>query len=531
MTIATLSTSVQQCINNFTAALLRNKTLILQCIGFTFLWGFVAHGFMFANGNLTFDSLGQLIEGGGWNSWKAMLGRMFVPRYEYLVRGVITIPWLLGIIGLFYISLCVVFLCKIFNISSKIGICLFSGILTVNITVIGLIATVISDFDADMLALFMSVLSVFCWHKYHYGWIYGIIPLVIALGLYQSYISTTITLIIIISVWHLLQGKTSKQVIHKGLLAVIMILFAGMIYFVTIQLICTIKGVTLATGSYNSLDAGLSMSFLQIIDSIKDTYIVTLKKFFCVPTMHRHVRFFFLHLLITCVSLLCVIVRLINHNISIGTKILTICLILLMPLGMNISRVLANNMSHDIMHYAIWLTYIFILLIAIWNTQFLTNKYTTTWKYICYGCILFILCRNVILANTTYFIKGVEHDANLSLFTRIVADIEDVPEYELQENEIAFIGQPTHLLTSPLTKNATLNIHGMYRGFPRKNYEYQAYFSYFLMNPARIAEDNVRDSLLLIDAVQAMPLYPAEGSIQKIDSILVVKLGEVEVQP
>ncbi len=531
MTIATLSTSAQQCINSVAAALTRNKTLILQCIGFTFLWGLVAHGYCFANENFSFDSLMQLIEDDSLNSWKAMLGRIFVPQYEFFTRGFISIPWLIGTLALCYISLALFLICKIFHIRSIVTIFLTAGILTVNITTICLTTIVISDFDADMLAMLLSVIAVYLWNQYEKGYLWGSIPLFISLGLYQSYISTAITLIIIISIWHLLQGKTFKQILYKGLLAILMICCAGILYVLALYICTSYFGTTLLSNTYNSLNVGVAMSFKDLISITIQTYLVTCKRILCVPTLYRQQVYFCLHLLLVTISILLIIKKVFkNKKIKLKSRLLFLILLVFMPIGMNISKILANGMSHDIMHYAIWLHYIFILLIAEWNSNN-GNSYAIFWKYVCHVGIIFILCKNIQLANTAYFIKDLENTANISFFTRIISDIEKQPEYTIGETNIALIGHPSHLSSPRLQNNATTKIRGMSYRYPSNFYEYVPFFEYILMYPANIVSNATCDSISQNRKVQAMPLYPAEGSIQMIDDVLVVKLGEVEVQP
>ncbi len=192
--------------NCFTETMSRNKQLLLQCIGLTFLWGLIAHGFMFANNNLSWDSLVHIKESFYPYSWKASLGRIFVPIYEASIRGRVTIPWLIGILSLLYISIALLFISKIFNIQSAFSLFIIAGILTVNPTITSITATYISDLDADMLAMLLSVIAVYCWQKLRKGYLYGAIPLMLSLGLYQSYISTTIVLIIFVCVLNLLRG-------------------------------------------------------------------------------------------------------------------------------------------------------------------------------------------------------------------------------------------------------------------------------------------------------------------------------------
>ncbi len=534
MTIATLSTSVQQCIDNFAVALIRNKTLILQCIGFTFLWGLIAHGFMFANNNLSHDSLLQLVEGSYTTSGKVGLGRVFVPAYEYIVRGVITIPWMIGIISLLYIGVASFFVAKIFSLRSTPSLILLTGILSVNVTVTALTATYISDLDADMLAMLASVVAVFCWAKYKKGFLLGAIPLAISLGLYQSYISTTITLVIFFLIISLLQGQSYKEVIINGLKAVAMILCAGLLYICAMKVVFAVYDIALRSGDYNSLDAGLTMSWKTMIKVAFSTYTDTLHKICYVPSIYRMGITRRVHILLVAIPLLIIFLQMFSKKLHIWNKLFIVALVALLPWAMNISQVLAANFSHTLMHYALWLNYLFVLLIIKWNNN---NAILTKWNFdywckLLSGClILLVLIGNVRLANTAYFVKDMENKAALSLATKISADIEHHADYVVGETKVAFVGMPSHLLNDfPAAWRARMLVGMHAHGYLTEG-RCSPYFNYYLMSSSnRISRQEMKD-LAKLDTVQAMPLYPAEGSIQMIDSVLVVKLGEVEVQP
>ncbi len=533
MTIATLSTSVQQCINNFAAALLRNKTLILQCIGFTFLWGLIAHGFMFANDNLTHDSLTEI-----FFSNKIGLGRIFALPYTRWLRGGIVLPWLSGINALLLISVATIFVSKIFSIHSWIKILLICGIFTANITNIALIATYIHDLDADMFAMCLSVISVYCWRKYKWGCFGGSLFLSIALGLYQSYISTSLTVVIIVLILDLLQGREYRYVMIAGLKSIVMVLCAGVLYFCYIKIACAITGLSLHSNHYNSLDTPLSMSLPDFLYGIIETYKSTIKFLIFPPTLYPKYFTISLHCLIY-LGMVGIIIRfIVSRKLHLKEISLLILLLLILPLVMNVSRILTNGMSHDLMHYALWLMYLlFILLIQeyihIFNIQPLK---TICIKILGYGLIFIILYANVTLANAAYLAKARECKAHLSYFTRLATDIETFEDYNAGETKVAMVGKPEQIYTSILNKAfeycRVKKLTGMKHGFPILYWYYDSYFEYVLMNPIDIVNE---ESILQLETneklVKMMPCYPAEGSIQMIDSVLVVKLGEVEVQP
>ena len=215
-----------------------NRKYIMTIFIITFIWGFITHGYMFFNSNLTHDSFMESIANQSVSDWKMALGRIFYMPCLYLTRGIITQPWLIGIISLIFISIAAILILKMFKVKEDnnwINI-LVPGILTTNITIIALCGSFIHDMDVDMFAMLMSVLSVYLWRNYKKGYLLGIIPLLLSLGIYQSYISVTITLIILLSVLDLLKEKDYQKVIKNGLLSILMIGIACIIYLFLLKI-------------------------------------------------------------------------------------------------------------------------------------------------------------------------------------------------------------------------------------------------------------------------------------------------------
>ena len=168
-----------------------------------FTLGFIAHGYCLSNILISHDSLSEFYSSNTWP--KAYLGRIFYGPYIALTRGRIALPWLNGILALCWITLAVYLVLRIYNIKKLSYIILISGIFVTNPTVYALMATYIHDLDVDMFSMMLSVIAIYLWSraikknnkKKFLLLLVGGGVLSVALGIYQSYISLAITLIII----------------------------------------------------------------------------------------------------------------------------------------------------------------------------------------------------------------------------------------------------------------------------------------------------------------------------------------------
>ena len=184
----------------------------LFCLLLTFIWGLIAHAYVFFQDSFSHDSLNALYSNNIESIWKIQLGRILVPIYRALTRGAFTLPWLVGCLALLWIGISAYFVIRIFSIRSKPLIALIVGILATNLTVSSNAASYIHDFDVDMFALLMSTVAAYLWKQNTWQYLLlGTIALTASLCLYQSYVSVTIALIMIVSIFALLNKKALQR--------------------------------------------------------------------------------------------------------------------------------------------------------------------------------------------------------------------------------------------------------------------------------------------------------------------------------
>ncbi|MDO4485157.1 MAG: glucosyltransferase domain-containing protein [Bacillota bacterium] len=505
-----------------------SKRQFVNCMAAVMVWGMIAHGYIFLNALFSHDSLNEFNADEFGNEWKIQLGRVLVPLYRAVVRGDITMPWLIGIISLVYIGIAVFIVVKIFDIRSRLGIILAAGIFTVNITVISQAATYINDMDCNMLALLMAVLSVYMWRNYKRGFLYGMVPVGIAIGLYQSYISVAVTLIIMVCIIDLLEYKKFHTVFNNGIKGIAMLIGGGVIYFILVKVVLSFTGISLITGKYNSLSNVFEQSVIDMLKLVKDEYIYTLLEFITVPSMYSAAMY--IQGIAACLTIIFIIRRISSKKIGIKEKVISIILILLLPLGMNISYILVGGMSHDLMIFAVWLVYLFAYLIADKiGTLSIKGNTGNRISAIIIGIMIFVvLWGNVQLANEAYLKKNIEHESNNMLFTRVIYDLEKNSD---SNEQVIFVGTPNNeFLYKPGFENvSTLTGMGSNYVLVASNYERcLAYFNYIAAYPINLAPEEKWEEYMKRQEVKEMPVYPEDGSIREIDGIVVVKLGNTE---
>lgn len=527
----TLINKIKQKYNN-------NRKLLLFCIVVTFIIGLITHAYMFFQDSFSHDSLNELDAGAFGNEWKIQLGRFVVPIYRMLTRGNITIPWLIGVVSLFWIALSVFFVVKIFDIKKNYQIFFTAGIMVSNITVISNTATYINDLDSNMFALFLSVCAVFVWKKYRYGFLFSIPFITLSLGLYQSYVSVTIVLIIMYLVLELLQEKKFREVFLNGIKSIIALSLGGGLYFVLFKAVLYITGIPQAEDTYNSMDQLGTGSLTEFIGTIIYTFNSTVYSLF-IPK--NAVSKNLLIVLIGLLFLFCagiVILKLLDKKIGWLEKTLALVLIGTMPIGMGLTEILSNGQKHDLTCFANWFIFVFSLLVIdrTFNNSHKKNNvlksiFTSVGKVISIVTVVLILLGNIVSANEIYLKKELEQDSNLVFFSRVVERMDTFEEYDRKTTPVVFVGRPDYFDENKAGFKNGYEITGAtgnyVLGFPAPSY-YERYFDYKLNYDIITINNNTLNDYTENELVKKMPSFPQEGCMQILDDILVVKLGELK---
>ena len=133
--------------DQLTNAFERHKRQLLFALTATFFWGLLAHAYCFFGNSFSHDSLNEFHGAILGNDIKLTSGRIFVPLYRDLFRSDVTLPWLIGVLSLFWAGLSVFLVLRIFRVESRgMGI-LIAGIFVANVSYSATAATYIHDLD------------------------------------------------------------------------------------------------------------------------------------------------------------------------------------------------------------------------------------------------------------------------------------------------------------------------------------------------------------------------------------------------
>ena len=201
-----------------------------------------------------------------------------------------------------------------------------------------------------------------------------------------------------------------------------------------------------------------------------------------------------------------------------------LCMAALLPLGLNFMRVLSPYSDPTpLMKYSFVLVYGAVLMLA--DGAESARRLKRGWEYVpvVWAVLLLLFCVNT--DNLLYTAAAQSHRATESYATRMLSRIESCPGYE-KGMEIVVIGAPdesqlrTRIPTFfqvdhysvPLNTVTHLNKHLYY------------YFNDWLNVPVDEPAEETMIAVSDSKAFQAMPLYPADGSVQVVDGRVVVRV-------
>lgn len=509
-----------------------DEKLFRQSILYTFILGFVAHGYSFANLIVSHDSLNDFFATNPWI--KSEIGRIFYSVYITLTRGRFVVPWLIGAFALTWVSIAVYIVLQIFEIKKRGMIILVAGVFVCNPSVYALAATYIHDLDVDMFAMMLSVISTALWYQAirknvqkerYIVLLVGAMVLSVSIGIYQSYISLTIVLIILILIKEILEDKKFSNILKQGIDGIFMIASASVFYILEVKAFSLLTGITpMEEDTYNSL-GNISKIFTgNIFEKVFNVYVNCFGAFRkLMLSSYPEIISFVIHgiLVIGIIGIVLWGMKKIDWK----NKCLMIILGIMMPFAMNVSHLLNNGVGHVLMHYAVWMIYLFVIILLLWMEEeergtIKIKQMVTTLLMV---CILIMIGQNIQTANVIYVKKDLEYQSTLSYMTRVVSKMEEQPEYISGETPVVFVGEESIGIRRVGFERYSL-ITGVGITSPITYYGiYENYFEYVLGTHIELREN---EELEKDERVQNMTVFPKEGCMQMIDGTLVVKLNE-----
>ncbi len=516
-----------------------NPKSYLHILITVFIIGMLAHGFRYFNSSLSFDGLTALNHHDLDSLLKILSGRIFGFVNCYW-RGHIMAPWLIGFIGLFWASISCYLLVKLLHIQSRWIIYACCGLVVTHSSIILTHASFMHEVDFFFLSQLLVILNVYLLEKLPHRKSRWVCPALYLLScsLYQGYISTALTLGLILMIKGILDGTPLKQVFIKGgKLA----LYVGIGCMAYLALLLAVKFTTgsLGADSYNS-PLNVQNTLENDIPRLLGFAHYHFWRVIRYPFAQHDILIFIFNVVTSLIAFTQLYIQIKRGQYTRASIITLILLIACMPFAINAIAVACGGNSQELLDAAFTLYPIFLLMVIDRSWQQLKQMPAAIahslnrWGKTCTALIAFTIFSQVIFANQMYMRKELMSHQTRFFAQRIVADLEKLEGYQVGSSELIFVGLPDNSKTLARRAGFEHTERGYGSNFQtaidwRWANQIHAYFSYILAYPANIGtpsswpeDDAVRD------IVRQMPCFPQAGYIKMIEGKIYIKLSKLE---
>lgn len=482
------------------------------CILSTLVAGLAAHLFFFSHKLVTFDdslfTYGQTISSGRWGL--AILTYLLPP---------FSMPWFHGMTSLLLMSVTFSILVKLFNIRGRLAQVLLPAVI-ITCAVHTSIFLFMFTSTPYALAILLCVVSVYlvlqpgktCF------WL-ACACLVATLSLYQVYITLAIALLIIVLSLRLLREEslTRSDIVSDSWRVGAYLLLSLVVYFAI-----ALAGIAYKGGLANShmdyaVAAGEPLPWWEHITGVFTKFVAlfTHGKLGLINTPLSVV----LHLVLMVTIVGVILFRQWKQG-SVG-RVLSQTALLLVALPTTIHLfwlLLAPGHWNTLTIYAF--VAIYILAVAL-MVRYRHNH----WLYDLFAvCLIGITLNNIYYDNRTYLQVQVQNVNNFAFYNGLVTQIKLMPELT-PTSQLALVGDADALVHNSDKNFGRNEIRGAIRllnVYSRRDYIIR-HIGFDI--PILQRSDPAQLQLEADPRVQAMPVYPYHGSIQAIDSVIVVKFS------
>lgn len=496
--------------------------------------GWVTHFYMLANKFPNWDDANNMAAFGSGD----YLGRWFL-KYVHPLGGKYSIPAVHGFWLILCIAVSACLVMEILQIRSVTAAVLTAAVLE---TFPSVVSTMTFMFMAHTsgIGILMVTLAVYLLRRYRYGWLPCTVFLVCVLGIYQSYISFAITLMLLGMIADIFHGQKFPEILKKGILCVLVL---GVGVFIYMKLSHVIYP-NLDNETYGGVGNMGQIAIREMPTLIGRCYKRFLEYFLWKP-------FAFVSSTAQAANIAtCVLAVVLFGYLAVSRKmyqdILTFLMLLLLcgfvPLAAAFIYFMAPEVTYSmLMLYAYALIYVTVLALLEycmedWHAKPVSVRWRNRMRHAAVAITVFTIVvssyTDYLLTNRAYLRTNFATERVQQYFNRVVAMVERTQGYE-NGDRVKLLGE-FYYKDNPST--AEIDIldsedlrqldgvaleNGLITTGVRDNF-----IRMFVGFELADISSTEKEAIMGTEEYESMPVYPAEGCVRKIHDIWVVKMCE-----
>ena len=501
-----------------------------------FFGGLACHMYVFCNMLPNHDWQHNFYATQNWISY----GRWFL-QYTCEISSFAVLPWLLGLLSVFYIALAAAFTADLLKLHRPL-LAGLAGLMMVAFPAVGSTATYLYTMDGYMLAMLLAVLAIWCaerWPNRMLGCISGVVCMGLSLGAYQAYGAVTLLLCAFLLILRMLRELPDlKEMVLQVIRMGIVVAGGFVFYYVMMQVMLMSSGSEL--GSYQGIDnlsSGLSGGVGVLVQMVLNAayhgwefLTEGIPALGGSKTAAGMVRFLYIALLVFQLMLLGVRKQW-RRWWAIPAQL---GLLMLVPLGVNYVQIISPEVSyHLVMHYAAVLVFVFALCLLqeVMEDTALVGwfKQTAAVAVPLAGAVLvFCWC---VMTNRGYTNMQYQYEESYATLVRLADRMEQcegytpgmklmMPDYEWTFTNSYEVGNLTGL--------SGMGGMVMFDSLHYRN-DLRTLFGLDFSG----CDWDAAEPVCLSEEYKSMPVWPAQGSVRVIQGVMVVKTTDAldDLQP
>ena len=440
-----------------------------------------------------------------------------------------TLPWIIGLIGVFFVSLSAVVLLEILEADMTTAV--LSGGILITFPALASTFAYVYTLDGYMMGLFLAVLAVYLTKKYARGFIPGGLCLAFSMGIYQSYLPFAIILSTYLVILLCIEEEEFKELVGKALRYAYMGLMGILEYYVILRLLLALQGKQLA--GYQGIDSLDAAGGLQgnVPDMVRRlyadfaTFVIRGKILFGNP--YSATAFVLLILAFAAIFLKVMNDRGVFKRPFNIISILVLALFL--PIGTNVILLISPDVNYHLLmryQYALYPILIFAFV----------RKYSEgshgLWRYVREGAVFAVavmLFVNGINDNIGYSNLNKRYEKTYGYCLRLLDRIEQADGYYpgvpiAIVGVVGYVPYPETDITGSVTQTMT-GLSGDQLLYTAANY--QEFMKNYLGATLNFLTPEEMADIYYSEEYIAMESFPGKSSVKMIDGVLCVKTENV----
>lgn len=486
------------------------------------LFGMLAYLFAFTNKLVNHDEVWSLFSKGATvTSGRWGLGALdsIFPNYS--------MPWIYGVITVVLIAAAICVLLRVFAIRSRLLQVLLAGTVMVFPSLIGVFGYMFTS-SSYALSFFFAILAV--WFVKKPGRLFflpALASMILSLSIYQSYISVSASLLVLLVIQQLMQEETVLPALWRGMYYVAFLILSLALYYIATQIVLHITGTQFSSYAADSI----SLRVTSILSSV----VLAYTSFWRLLTEHYHSLVVtslsaWMHwLLLAATGILLILWALRQKGTNPGRFLFILVLLALLPLAINCMYLItAEESIHTLVLYSFIAIYVLAAMVADQMLpQIPSGKITTLFRYaalnLVTAALAVILAVNTYIANESYLYLYLNYENSYTFYSTLFADLKMMPEFD-EDTKIAIIGHKQEPDFYSYQFSFTSTLTGI-SGFHPNTYSQSKFMEYYLGFSIGFATAEEIEALAATPEYAQMACYPYYGSMRMIGDFLVVKLS------